>query len=121
MISLETVTAVVHTGAEWTRLGLETMGALTIAIGAVATIASMVRQAIAREHVSFTRARSNLSRYLTLALEFQLAADILETAIAPEWTKIGQLAAIATIRTALNYFLSREIADEKRDVMRVAA
>jgi uncharacterized membrane protein len=120
--AFESVTAVVHTGAEWTRLGLETMGALTIAIGAIATIAVMVRQAMARQHVSFMSARSNLSRYLTLALEFQLAADILETAIAPEWTKIGQLAAIATIRTALNYFLSREIVeDEKREVMRAAA
>jgi uncharacterized membrane protein len=121
MSSFETVTAVVHTGAEWTRLGLETMGALTIAIGAIATIAAMVRQATARQRVSFTSARSNLSRFLTLALEFQLAADILETAIAPEWTKIGQLAAIATIRTALNYFLSREIAEEKGELTRAAA
>src|SRR5262249_17533573 len=121
MISLESVAAVVHTGAEWTRLGLETMGALTIAIGAVTKVAGMLRQAAARQDVSFTNARFGLSRYLALALEFQLAGDILETAIAPEWTKIGQLAAIATIRTALNYFLSREIADEKREVMHAAA
>src|SRR5215831_8712631 len=114
MSAFDSVVAVVLAGAEWTRLGLETMGALTIAIGAIATIAAMVRQVMARQHVSFTGARSNLSRYLILALEFQLAGDILETAIAPEWTKIGQLAAIATIRTALNYFLNREIVEETR-------
>ena len=40
-----------------------------------------------------------------LGLEFQLAADIVRTAIEPSWQQIGQLAAIATIRTGLNYFL----------------
>lgn len=50
-----------------------------------------------------------LGRWLTLALEFELGADILRTAIAPTWTDIGQLAAIATIRTLLNYFLQKEI------------
>ena len=42
-------------------------------------------------------------------MEFELAADILRTAVAPTWTEIGQLAAIAVIRTALNYFLQQEI------------
>ncbi|HNO14476.1 MAG TPA: DUF1622 domain-containing protein, partial [Accumulibacter sp.] len=35
--------------------------------------------------------------------------DILKTAIAPSWNDIGQLAAIAALRTALNYFLEREL------------
>jgi uncharacterized membrane protein len=120
MSALETVTAVVHAGAEWTRLGLETAGALTIAIGAIATIVTMACQVVAHEHVSFTSARFGLSRYLALALEFQLAGDVLETAIAPEWAKIGQLAAIAAIRTALNYFLSREMSAERGEVSRAA-
>jgi len=113
MSAFEAARAMVGAGAEWTRLGLETAGALSIAIGGITTILEMARHALAREHVSFTGARFHLSRYLALALEFQLAGDILETAIAPEWAKIGQLAAIAAIRTALNYFLSREIADER--------
>ena len=50
-----------------------------------------------------------LGRWLALALEFLLAADILRTAVAPSWSEIGQLAAIATIRTALNFFLQLEI------------
>jgi len=44
-----------------------------------------------------------------IALELLLAADILATAIAPTWDDIGKLAAIATLRTALNYFLEREL------------
>jgi hypothetical protein len=34
---------------------------------------------------------------------------VLATAVAPSWNDIGKLAAIAVIRTALNYFLEREL------------
>jgi uncharacterized membrane protein len=62
--------------------------------------------------------RLNLGRWLALALEFELAADILRTAVAPTWNEIGQLAAIIVIRTSLNFFLQREIdtADKRRRV-----
>lgn len=53
--------------------------------------------------------RLRLARWLAVALEFELAADILRTAIAPSWDEIGKLAAIAALRTLLNYFLQREI------------
>ena len=46
---------------------------------------------------------------IALALEFALAADIARTAIAPTWNDIGQLGAIAAIRTFLNLFLERDI------------
>jgi hypothetical protein len=57
---------------------------------------------------------SRLGRSLALSLEFLLGADILRTAVEPSWDKIGRLAAIAAIRTALNYFLQREIAEDAR-------
>ena len=44
----------------------------------------------------------------------RLSADILRTAVEPSWDEIGRLAAIASIRTALNYFLQREIAEDAR-------
>lgn len=53
--------------------------------------------------------RLRLARWLAVSLEFELAADILRTAIAPTWDEIGKLAAIATIRTLLNFFLEKEI------------
>ena len=66
-----------------------------------------------RQTADFTAIRLVLARYLALALEFQLGADILSTAVAPSWTQIGQLGAIAVIRTALSYFLSREMQEER--------
>jgi len=60
--------------------------------------------------------RLSLGRSLALALEFALGADILKTAVAPTWNEIGQLAAIAVLRTGLNYFLEKELRDaEARD------
>lgn len=55
--------------------------------------------------------RLSLGRWLVLALEFQVAADILRTAATPTWTDLGQLAVVIVLRTGLNYVLRREIAE----------
>lgn len=46
---------------------------------------------------------------IAVSLELLLGADVLATAVAPSWDDIGKLAAIAVLRTALNYFLEREL------------
>jgi uncharacterized membrane protein len=50
-------------------------------------------------------------RWLVAGLTFQLAADIIATSIAPSWQEVGQLGAIAVIRTFLNFFLERDLAE----------
>ena len=47
--------------------------------------------------------------WLLLGLEFALAADIITSVISPTWQDIGELGAIAVIRTFLNYFLERDL------------
>ena len=47
--------------------------------------------------------------WLVLALEFELAGDIIRSVVAPSWQDIGELAAIALIRTFLNYFLEKDL------------
>ena len=51
------------------------------------------------------------ARWLVAGLTFQLAADIIGTSIAPSWQEVGQLGAIAVIRTFLNFFLERDLAE----------
>lgn len=97
----------------WLKLGVETVGACIIALGILAAGALFVTALWQRRTADFTAIRLTLARYLALALEFQLGADILSTAIAPSWEQIGKLGAIAVIRTALNFFLSREMREEK--------
>jgi uncharacterized membrane protein len=98
------------------RSVLELLGALSIVVGAILTLVKLVRPMLAGQRVSVTDSRFQLSRYLTLALEFQLSSDVLGTAIAPSWSAIGRLAAIGAIRTALNFVLTREIREERERI-----
>ena len=100
-------------GVLWLKLGIETVGAVIIALGILSAGLLLVKALFRRQTADFTAIRLTLARYLALALEFQLGADILSTAIAPSWEQIGKLGAIAVIRTALNYFLSREMREEQ--------
>lgn len=99
---------------QWLRLGVEITGAAAIAIGSVISLYRFIRALLSRQETDFNAIRLTLARYLALALEFQLGADILSTAVAPNWQEIGKLGAIAVIRTGLNYFLSKEMEEEKK-------
>lgn len=61
------------------------------------------------EHISNEKLRIKFGSSVALALELLLGADVLATAVAPTWNEIGKLAAIAALRTALNFFLEREL------------
>ena len=54
-----------------------------------------------------------IRKLVSAALELLLGADVLATAVAPSWDDIGKLAAIAELRTALNYFLGKELKEIK--------
>lgn len=96
----------------WLKLGIELIGALIIAVGIVVALWHLAVEWGRGRSAGFSRVRLELARFLALALEFQLAADILSTAVAPSWQQIGQLGAIAVIRTGLNFFLQREMREE---------
>lgn len=94
--------------ADWVALGVETAAALLIAIGAMEALVAVLRprgMTIGRKRMVWL----NFARWLVLALEFELAADIIRTSITPSWDDIGQLGAIAVIRTFLSYFLDKDI------------
>lgn len=62
------------------------------------------------------------ARWLVAALTFQLAADILETSTSSSWESLIRIASIAVIRTFLNYFLEKDVADIRdRDRERLGA
>jgi len=96
----------------WLKLGVELVGALIIAAGVAVALWRLLMAWGQGRGTGFSSVRLELARYLALALEFQLAADILSTAVAPSWEQIGKLGAIAIIRTGLNFFLQREMQEE---------
>jgi len=117
--------------AGYIALGVETSAVLIIAYGAIEALIGSVQAVVYRRSKSGQRKDVWLrfAVWLLLGLEFELAADIVRTAISPTWIDIGQLGAIAVIRTFLNYFLERDLESydsketetEKTKTMPVAA
>jgi len=100
---------------------VEAGGAIIIFVGAAIAFVRFVAVGVRTRRVQdFTPIRLGLGRFLVLGLEFQLASDVLRTAIAPTLREIGELAAIAAIRTALNYFLGQEIKEERAELAHTA-
>lgn len=100
---VKNISALVSTCSEFTAV-------VAIVVGGVEAIASAVTTFIRGKGLVAPKVVfRGFAGWLVLALEFLLAADILRTAISPTWNDIGQLAAIAVIRTFLNYSLSHDL------------
>lgn len=100
----------------WLKLFVEATGAAVIGVGIAIVLYRLARTLAGRRPLLYNETRLTLARFLALALEFQLGADILSTAVAPTWEQIGKLGAIAVIRTALNHFLTREMREQREGI-----
>ena len=103
----------------WLRLAIETVSIIVVSAGAALAVFLLVRSLLTPKVVSFNQVRLTFGRALVLGLEFQLAADILGTAISPSWDHLGKLGDIAVIRTFLNFFLTRELKEEEQELQAI--
>ena len=98
--------------------GLHALAVVVIVIGTVQAFRTGLRSLHkpSPTGIHFRNAYLQYARWMIGALTFQLAADIVQTAITPvwDWNEIGHLAAIAVIRTFLNFFLERDVAEMER-------
>ena len=92
---------------------IDAMALIVIVIGTIEAFFTGLRVAFPTPmaHRRFREVLVRYGRWLVAGLTFQLAADIIETSIAPTWQEVGQLGAIAVIRTFLNFFLERDLAE----------
>jgi uncharacterized membrane protein len=98
------------------RLAIEAVGATVIGIGAVSTTYMYALSLLGLRNYTNTQIRLHLGQYLALGIDFQLGSDILGTAVSPTFEEVVLLAAIVVIRTVLNYFLSKELERERKEV-----
>lgn len=97
--------------AGFIALAVNAAAAAIIAYGAIEAVWETIA-ALGKRRAETGQRKQALVRFgvwLLLGLEFELAADVVRTAIAPTWNDIGQLAAIGVIRTFLNYFLEKDL------------
>lgn len=98
------------------KLIIEGAAVFIIAFSILRTISKFIRTYRKRDSEEFYHEiRLDLGLSLALSLEFLLAADIVATAVTPTWEAIGLLAAIAGIRTFLNYFLHKEVKELEKE------
>ncbi len=91
-------------------LAVEITAAFIIGIAIIKVLIQYVAMLFVRgNNFSKEALRVEFGSSVAVALELMLGADVLGTAVAPSWSDIGQLGAIAIIRTALNYFLGKEL------------
>ncbi|MEP7164375.1 MAG: DUF1622 domain-containing protein [Ferruginibacter sp.] len=88
---------------------LEVISALIIGAALVKLVFNYFSSLGSRISISAEESRVRFGSAIAVALEILLGADVLATAVAPSWDDIGKLAAIAVLRTALNYFLGKEL------------
>lgn len=101
---------ILQTLAEYIALCVNMLGMAAIAIGSIQGAIGLTRLLLFHgDERKLGTVWLSLGRWLVAGLTFQLAADIVETTIAPTWDDIGKLAAIAAVRTFLSYFLDRDM------------
>ena len=97
---------------EYTTLIIDSLALLVIVVGTLEAFVNGLRVMLGSGSGHVKRdVWLRYARWLVVGLTFQLAADIIETSISTSWEAIGRLAAIAVIRTFLNYFLERDLAE----------
>ena len=105
----------------WGELSEVVLNALSLICIVAGVIISGIRSFQYRrrfpgDHPLHTRFRMIFGGWLVVALEFQLAADIVGTIISPTTAHLVELGAIALIRTFLNYFLNKELREQKESL-----
>jgi uncharacterized membrane protein len=100
-----------HDAAQAVSLVIEAAAVIIVAFGAIDAFLRLLGLAAKPSIVHGVRKQiwRRFGMWLLLGLEFELAADIIRSVVSPTWKDIGELGAIAVIRTFLNYFLEQDL------------
>jgi len=112
---IETLKANLDSWGELAEVVLNALSLVCIIAGVVLSLVRSIqkRRLSGGEHPLHTYFRMVFGGWLVVALEFQLAADIVGTIVSPTTAHLIELGAIAVIRTFLNYFLGKELKEER--------
>ncbi len=106
-------------GLEYAARAIEIVAALILIFGAVRFTMLIAGELLARggnpESGIFRHARVSLGGYILAALEFLIVADILFTILRRTLDELYILALLTAIRTALSWFLTRELRELRKD------
>jgi uncharacterized membrane protein len=114
--TIEKIKSTINLYGEFIEVLLNAISLLFILVGFVISIATVAqyRKKFPGYHPLHTNFRMTFGGWLVVALEFQLAADIVGTIILPSVSHLIELGSIAVIRTFLNFFLNKELLEQRK-------
>ena len=108
------------TALEWVAAILVLFAILVMLIGVVRFALGFVKAEIARDSDMRARVinmeRVELGRYILAGLELLIVSDIIHTALSLDFLNLVYLAILVLIRSAISYFLDREMAESRKEV-----
>jgi uncharacterized membrane protein len=111
---VEAIKGSLDSAGELAEVSLNAISLLFIVVGVVISVAKSIaaKKMLPKNYPLHLFFRMTFGGWLIVALEFQLAADIVATIVSPTYEHLIQVGAIAAIRTFLNYFLNKELVEE---------
>lgn len=108
-----------HTLEEIARY-IDLIGIAIVLYGFVRAAFSFVALELSRFKQGYTmvqcqRVRLELGTYILIAIEFMIASDIIHTVISRELMDLVFVSALVVIRTAISFFLGRELAELRHE------
>ena len=105
---------------EWIASAIDLIGIAIVLWGFVRAligfVAAEVRRFRGRAGVEALHAlRIDLGTYILLGIEFMIASDIIHTVVKRELRDLIFVSALVAIRTAISFFLGREIAEVRHE------
>jgi uncharacterized membrane protein len=104
------VEGIIQTVVGYLIIGAEACGAFVLTVGVIRSCVGYAKSCVFHQATDrVPKLRISLGQSMVLALEFQVAADILKTSLSPTWEDMLLLTATIALRTILNYLLEREL------------
>lgn len=107
---------------EWVTAGIDIISIVVMLIGAARFILGFAAAEFARDAATRVRGidveRAQLGRYILAGLELLIVSDIIHTALSLALTDLVFLGLLVLIRSAISFFLDREISEIRAEMDR---
>lgn len=107
-------------GLEWIAVGIDLIGIAIILLGFVVSLVGLALclasgVGLRKDLHDMHRVRVQLGTYILVGIEFMIASDIIHTVLTRELEDLAFVAALVAIRTAISFFLGRELMEVRHE------
>ncbi len=119
MLSAEGILGQIGDALEWLALGIDLIGVVIVLFGFAVSLINLIRclargVGLTKDMSDLQHVRLQLGRYILVGIEFMIASDIIHTVVTRELTDLAFVAALVAIRTAISFFLGKELVEASR-------